>query len=810
MKISYNWLKDFINTDLPTDKVSEILTDIGLEVEGTEVVGVQEEDLKNFVVGEVISCEKHPNADKLKVTKVDLGNGNVEQIVCGAPNVALGQKVPVATSGAIIKDGKGGEFEIKKMKLRGESSNGMICSKKELRLSEDHGGIWEMDSDLVPGTPLADIIDTTSDTVFEIGLTPNRADAMSHFGVARDLYAALKNRKLSAEKINKNFKKVPTSKVANPISVEILDMKNCPRYAGISMKNVKVAESPKWLQDRLKVIGLSPLNNVVDVTNYVLHSLGQPMHAFDADKIKGNKINVQSGVYKDAQFTTLDKVDRKLAGTELLICDTENPIAIGGVMGGLDSSVTAKTTNIFLESAYFDPVSVRKTSKAHHINSDSSFRFERGIDPNITIKALEMAVELISELANAEVVGEVIDHYPTPIKNHKAILNYRKIDSLIGERLHRETIKEILNSLEIEILTETNDILELEIPAYRVDVQREADLIEEIMRIYGFNKIGNPEKLSVAIVPGNGFPEDTIENTMANMLVDQGFYEAMNLSMHKDDYNKWLDLEDEKSVDIINSLSADLTVMRRSLLPGLLENVDYNIKRKKDQIKLFELGKSYQKIDGEFHETKTLGIVIAGNWNKESWTTKREKVSFLQLSGLINQILRRLKVTGVQLEAAQTSYEENGIDYLVNGQKIAHLSKISKKVLKKFDIDQEVLYAEIYVKDVIKLVQQQAKLKYHAISKFPMVRRDLALLLDKEVTYQEIENLVKKTDDNLIKNVNLFDVYEGDRLPAGKKSYAISINLQDENKTMNDKQIDKLMKKVVNSLKQELKAELRT
>lgn len=810
MKISYNWLKDYIKTDLSIENISEILTDIGLEVEGTESVGIHPDDLKNFVVGEIVSCEKHPNADKLKVTKVDLGQGNVQQIVCGAPNVALGQKVPVATSGAIIKDGKGNEFLIKEVKLRGETSNGMICSKKELRISEDHDGIWEMDKDLVPGTPLENVIDTKTDTVFEIGLTPNRADAMSHYGVARDLYAALKSRNLNAEKTNLIKREIKPGKEENPIQIEVLDQEKCPRYAGVYMKNVHVAASPTWLQDRLRAIGLSPVNNVVDITNYVLHSLGQPMHAFDADKIKGNKIIVKSDSFAALKFSTLDKTERNLEGNELLICDEEKPLAIGGVMGGLDSSVVDATQNIFLESAYFEPITVRKSSKHHNINSDSSFRFERGIDPNMTIHALEMAVHLISEIANGQVVGSVIDHYPQPIKHHSAILYFKNIDSLIGERLHRDKIKEILKSLEIEILTSNYDILEVEIPAYRVDVRREADLIEEILRIYGFNRIGNPEKLSIAMVPGHGFPQDNIENNIAEMLVHQGFYEAMNLSMYKKEYNDWLNFDETTSVDIINSLSSDLAVMRRSILPGLLENVDFNIKRKNDGIKLFELGKTYQKIEGEFQETKTLGIVIAGNWNQESWNQKQEKVDILQLKGTLEQILRRLKIQDYQLDLNPTTYEDNGIDYNLQENKIAHLAKLSSTLLKKFDIDKEVYYAEIYLTPVLDNLIQSNKLQHQLISKFPSVRRDLALLLDAQITYQDIKNLVIKSNDVLVKNVNLFDVYEGDKLPEGKKSYAISIHLQDENKTMTDKQIDQAMNKIISSLKKELNAELRS
>ena len=809
MKISYNWLKNFIKTDLPLTEVTAILTDIGLEVEGTHTTGISEADLENFVVGEVLTCQKHPNADKLSLTTVDLGNGEVKQIVCGAPNVAKGQKVPVAKIGAKIKDGKGGSFEIKKAKLRGEESNGMICSKKELRLSEDHSGIWEMDAALIPGTPISEVIENSEDTMIEIGLTPNRSDAMSHFGVARDLFAALQSRNIPVEKTALNFAEIAENDIPNPISVEIEDYENCPRYAGVSMKNVQVKPSPIWLQNVLKTIGLSPKNNIVDITNYILHGFGQPMHAFDASKIAGNKIIVKSGDFKDFTFVTLDKAERKLSGNELLICDTEKPIAIGGVMGGLDSSVTENTTEIFLESAYFKPVSVRKTSKFHGINSDSSFRFERGIDPDFTINALKIAVQMIQDLTGGEVVGKVIDEYPDKIKNHIATYNFEKANKLIGYSLEKEKIKDILHLLEIKILAENQDELQLEIPAYRVDVQRQADLIEEILRIYGFNEIPNPEKMALALVPGEGFIEDDIEQKLAETLVLHGFNEAMNLSMHKKEYNDWLNFDNEKNIEILNSLSGDLAEMRRSLLPGLLENVDFNLKRKKENIKLFELGNSYHKISDGFQENRMLSMIVCGNQTEENWQIKSERVNISWFKGVLDQIFKKFGFSDISVSEYHSNFDAYGIKFNAGNLDIAHLYNIPQKILKKFDIDVQVIFAEINLTEFKNYVKQHKGTKFREISAYPEVRRDLALLLDKDKMYSEVEKIVKNSDTTLIKKVNLFDVYEGDKLPDSKKSYAISIHLQDKDKTMNDKQIDAIMNKIIRNLEKEIQAELR-
>ena len=810
MKISFNWLQDYIQTDLPLEKITEILTDIGLEVEGTAQVGISDEDLENFIVGEVLTCMAHPNADKLKLTTVDAGNGEILQIVCGAPNVAEGQKVPVAKIGAIIRDDKGGEFTIKKAKLRGESSHGMICSKKELRLSNDHEGIWVMDANLSAGTPLANVINTTSDTVIEIGLTPNRADAMSHFGVARDLYVALKSRNLNVQSKFPQFSAIATSSEKNPFAVELVDTTNCLRYAGIYMKDVVVGESPLWLQNRLKTIGLSPKNIIVDITNYILHGLGQPMHAFDADKIADNTIIVKSGEYGQTKLNTLDKIERELRGDELLICDTQKPIAIGGVMGGLDTAVTDQTTNIFLESAYFNPVSVRKTSKNHNINSDSSFRFERGIDPNITIQALQMAVAMISDLAGGKVVGNLIDLYPKPISNQNIVLHYRNVDKLLGERLHREKIKEILQLLEIDIIHETPELLELDVTAYRVDVLREADLIEEILRIYGFNTIQNPEKMSMALVSGDGFEDHFIENTLAENLVSLGFFEAMNMSMYKKQYNDWLHFNDSTSINILNSLSGDLAVMRRSLLPGLLENLDFNLKRKKENIKLFELGNSYESTKDGYSENRTLAITLTGNQKDESWQSKPQKVDFSYARGVLNHLFEKFGLKKLKINEAENSYNSQSLQFSINQNIVAQLNKIPSDLLQQFDIEQEVIFIEIYLTEFKKAFQESKGTKFIDLPKFPAVRRDLALLLDKNITYQTVEDIVMKSDADFIQKVNLFDVYEGDKLPMNKKSYAINIQMQDADKTMNDKQIDAIINKVVSRLEKEVNAELRT
>ncbi|MCK0204439.1 phenylalanine--tRNA ligase subunit beta [Ornithobacterium rhinotracheale] len=808
MKISHQWLSDFLKTDLNVEKVSAILTDTGLEVEGVEKTGVAKEDLEGFVVGKVLTCEQHPNADKLKVTTVDLGNGNIQQIVCGAPNIAAGQNVPVATVGTVIKDDKGNSFTIKKAKLRGEESNGMICSQKELRISEDNSGIWVMDESLVAGTPLSEIIEESVDYVYEIGLTANRADAMSHFGVARDAYAAMKSKKLNASFEQPNTELEINSKEKSPIEVKVEDAELCPRYAGIYIKGVKVAPSPQWLQQRLKAIGLSPKNNLVDATNYVLHGLGQPMHAFDADKIAGNTIIVKKAT-EGEKFTTLDEVERTLSGDDLMICNANEPMCIAGVMGGKDSAVSETTQNIFLESAYFNPVSVRKTAKSQTINSDSSFRFERGIDPNYCVKALHFAVKLIQEIAGGEVVGQIIDVYPTPIEGFDVLLQYRNVERILGERLHREKIKEILELLDIEIISETDGTLELKVPAYRVDVQREIDVIEDILRIYGYNNIQINEKVSSSIVAGEGFLDHKVSEGISDLLITHGFNEAMNLSMYKKEYNDWLGFSEENSVTLINSLSQDVSTMRRSLLPSLLSNLDYNIKRRNSNIKLFEFGKSYRVENGKYIETPHLALAVTGDVAGENWHEKSRSVSFFYLKGVVEQILEKFKAQNTKGAELKKDYFTYALNYLLNEESLVYVAEVNKDLLKKFDIDQPVFYAEFSMEAFYKNYEENKGMKFKSLPKFPSVRRDLALLLNTDTSYEAVKECVEACDTTHIKDVNLFDVYQGDKLPEDKKSYAISLQLQDEEKTMNDKQIDAIMKKVIKVLQDKLNAELR-
>ncbi|MCK0201191.1 phenylalanine--tRNA ligase subunit beta [Ornithobacterium rhinotracheale] len=808
MKISHQLLSDFLKTDLNVEKVSAILTDTGLEVEGVEKTGVAKEDLEGFVVGKVLTCEQHPNADKLKVTTVDLGNGNIQQIVCGAPNIAAGQNVPVATVGTVIKDDKGNSFTIKKAKLRGEESNGMICSQKELRISEDNSGIWVMDESLVAGTPLSEIIEESVDYVYEIGLTANRADAMSHFGVARDAYAAMKSKKLNASFEQPNTELEISSKEKSPIEVKVEDAELCPRYAGIYIKGVKVAPSPQWLQQRLKAIGLSPKNNLVDATNYVLHGLGQPMHAFDADKIAGNTIIVKKAI-EGEKFTTLDEVERTLSGDDLMICNANEPMCIAGVMGGKDSAVSETTQNIFLESAYFNPVSVRKTAKSQTINSDSSFRFERGIDPNYCVKALHFAVKLIQEIAGGEVVGQIIDVYPTPIEGFDVLLQYRNVERILGERLHREKIKEILELLDIEIISETDGTLELKVPAYRVDVQREIDVIEDILRIYGYNNIQINEKVSSSIVAGEGFLDHKVSEGISDLLITHGFNEAMNLSMYKKEYNDWLGFSEKNSVTLINSLSQDVSTMRRSLLPSLLSNLDYNIKRRNSNIKLFEFGKSYRVENGKYIETPHLALAVTGDVAGENWHEKSRSVSFFYLKGVVEQILEKFKAQNTKGAELKKDYFTYALNYLLNEESLVYVAEVNKDLLKKFDIDQPVFYAEFGMEAFYKNYEENKGMKFKSLPKFPSVRRDLALLLNTDTSYEAVKECVEACDTTHIKDVNLFDVYQGDKLPEGKKSYAISLQLQDEEKTMNDKQIDAIMKKVIKVLQDKLNAELR-
>jgi len=808
MKISYNWLKTYIDTNISLEEISATLTSTGLEVEGVEQIGGAKKYLDTVLVGKVLSAVPHPNADKLKVTKIDLGDGKETQIVCGAPNVAEGQNVPVATVGTILPSTEG-EFKIKKAKIRGEESFGMICSEVELGIGTDHSGILVLSDDLKPGTPASQLFGNDEiDHEIEIGLTPNRADAMSHFGVARDLYAALKTRNTDATFKNYDVSDYPTSDFGkNPISIEVKDTEAAPRYAGVYLKNIKVKESPDWLKNRLKVIGLSPINNVVDITNYILHDLGQPLHVFDADKIEGNKVIVQK-LAGGTKFTTLDGVERELKGHELMICDENKPMCIAGVFGGQYSGVSDATTNIFLEAAYFEPVTIRKGAKTHALNTDASFRFERGIDPNTTVDALKKAVLMLVEIADAEIASNIEDVYPNPIQNFNVKLRLKKVIELLGVEIAEDKIKSILENLEIKILSENDGVLDLEVPAYRVDVQRDVDLIEDILRIYGYDNIEIPSKFSFSYIPNQKVSPDKIEDFIARQLTSFGFNEAMNNSLTKREYQDIFFYPEGESVAMLNPLSADLAVMRRTLLNGLLENVAFNVNRRNTDVKLFEFGKIYRKLNEVYEEKKCLGIVLSGNFNNESWTGNIRKASFSDLKGLVKQIFVRLNIHVTDELAAKDDNFLDGIEFISGNKSLGKLGIISKKLAKAIGVNQDTFFAQLDWETIVKLANKN-DLKYKEISKFPGSRRDLALLLDSTVKYEDLYKATKEVKSNLLKGVNLFDVYEGDKLPAGKKSYALSFVIQDENKTLSDQEIDQLMNKLIKLYQDKFSAELR-
>ena len=799
MKISNNWLKDYIKTDLSSEKIGAFLTDIGLEVEGIEKYESVKGSLEGIVVGKVLTCEQHPNADKLKITTVEVGSGKILNIVCGAPNVAAGQTVPVAVVGTKIYDKKGSFFEIAKAKIRGEVSEGMICAEDELGLSDDHGGIMVLDEETYKiGEPFAKYFSLTNDEVYEIGLTPNRTDAMSHYGVARDLQAFLSNNGVKSE-----FEKISTAIVntegEHGFELEVEDSALCPRYIGAIIENVKIAPSPAWLQDRLKAIGLSPINNVVDITNYILHSHGQPLHAFDADKLSGKKVKV--GVNEaGTKFTTLDGIERTLNGSEIIIKDGNNqPMCIAGVFGGSESGVSEETKTIFLESAYFNPVAIRKAAKSHGLNTDASFRFERGVDPNNTRTAITQAIKLIEEITGGKKIGSLLEHYPNKIEDAKIIFRYSKLDQILGVKIHREKIKEILKSLEIKAVNDIADGLELAVPAYRADVTREIDVIEEILRIYGYNKVDAPQKISFTPVKLSFDDQDALENSWARTLQSNGFNEVMNNSLTsvKDETN---------AVKLLNPLSKELTFMRKSLLEGLLENTIYNINRKNQDIKFFELGKIYHKKE-KYEERKQLAILISGRTYSENWLMPKSASDFYMLKAYVKVLFDKLN-----LETEEISLEDDrfgdALEIISKGNTIARLGKVSPKLLKEYDIDQDCFYAEIETETVQKL-RSKENFKFVDIPKFNKIRRDLALLVDKNVNYAELYKLAKKNPSKYLKNINLFDVYEGKNLPEGKKSYALSFELLNEEKTLEDKDITEVMDSLIKNFKKEFNAELR-
>lgn len=808
MKISYNWIKQFLKIDWTPEQTSELLTDLGLEVEGLDTYQSVKGGLEGVVVGEVLTCEQHSNADKLKVTTVNIGADEPLQIVCGAPNVAAGQKVPVATIGTTLYTEAGEAWTIKKGKIRGEESFGMICAEDELGLGKSHDGIMVLPEHTVVGTLAVDIFDIENDHVFEIGLTPNRADAMSHFGTARDLKAGLEHKDVKLELITPSVSKFHVENRTLKIDVDVADKELAPRYCGVTISGVSVSESPEWIQHRLKAIGLSPINNIVDVTNYVLHELGQPLHAFDANYIKDNKIEVKT-LEQGTKFTTLDGVERELHEEDLMICDSEKPLCIAGVFGGLDSGVSEKTTNIFLESAYFNPVSVRKTAKRHALNTDASFRFERGIDPNITEYALKRAALLIQEVAGGEITSDVSDAYPTKIEDFQVHITFDKVTKLIGQEIPKETIKGILSSLDIKVNNVTETGLGLTIPAYRNDVQREADVIEEILRVFGYNNIETTKKLNASISNSSKFEDYKLQNVIGSQLVSQGFYEIMANSLTNPNYITLSEnLKEEHNITMLNPLSNDLSVMRQSLLFSGLEAISYNINRKRSDLQFFEFGKTYHNYNETREENKHLTVFITGNDIKENWSRQSRKNSFFNLKGIIESVLNRLGINRYRATSVKNDLFSEGIQYSQGKTVLVDFGIVKSKVTKHFDIAQEVLFADFNWDNIIEVAKHN-KIKFTAIPKYPEVRRDFALLLDSNVTFEEINTIAKQTEKQLLKSVNLFDVYQGRKLPKGKKSYAVSFTFQDKNKTLTDKVVDKVMSKLQSNFENKLGAELR-
>ena len=808
MKISYNWLKQFIKVDWDAKKTGNLLTDLGLEIEGIEAFESVIGGLKGIVVGHVLECDQHPNADRLKVTSVDIGNGEVVQIVCGAPNVAKGQKVPVATIGTVLYDEDGNPSKIKKGKIRGEESYGMICAEDELGLGKSHDGIMILDKNIVAGTLGSDIFEIENDQVFEIGLTPNRADAMSHLGVARDLKAGLVRNELLLELITPSNSSFRVENRTHKIDVQVKDTNLAPRYCGVTISGIKVKESPKWIQNRLKSIGLVPINNIVDATNYVLHELGQPLHAFDSGKISGDKIIVKTAA-KGTKFITLDGIERELHKDDLMICDAEKPMCIAGVFGGIESGVTESTENIFLESAYFNPISIRKTAKRHSLNTDASFRFERGIDPNLTEYALMRAALLIKEIAGGKITSDVVDIYPKKIEDHQVFLNFDNASSLIGEEIPKEIIKEILTSLDIKINNVTEAGLGMTIPAYRNDVTREADVIEEILRVYGYNNIKFTEKLNASISANELIEDYQIQNKIGNQLTALGFHEMMGNSLTSP---KHIDLtkalKQEHNVEMLNPLSNDLSVMRQSMLFNALEALSFNSNRKISDLKLFEFGKTYHQYNAGRQEPKHLSLLVSGLKNDENWTLASSKSTFFYLKGFVISILDRLGIANYSENGTKNEEFSEGLSFSKNGKLLVDFGIINKSITAAFGIDAETFYADFKWDEVLEEIATD-NFKLKAIPKFPKVKRDLALLIDKSVTFDSLKETAQKTEKQLLKNINLFDVYTGSKLPEGKKSYALSFTLQDEKRTLTDKQIDKIMKKLQQNFESEFGASLR-
>ena len=820
MEISYKWLKEYIDFDLTPQETADALTSCGLEVDALEEVQTIKGGLKGLFVGKVLTCEMHPNSDHLHITTVDLGKGEPQQIVCGAPNVAAGQKVIVADLGCVLYDGDK-EFVIKKSKLRGVESNGMICAEDEIGVGESHDGIIVLPEDAPVGQPAAEYYHLESDWVIEIDITANRSDALSHWGVARDLYAWLKRNGHETSLHRPDCTEFTVDNNDLPIDVEIENTEACKRYACVSITGCEVKESPEWLQNKLKVIGLRPINNIVDITNYVMMAYGQPMHCFDADMVTGHKIVVRTQP-EGTKFVTLDGEEHTLGEHDLSICNAEEPMCIAGIFGGKGSGTYDTTTNVVLESAYFHPTWIRKSARRHGLSTDASYRFERGIDPNGTIYALKQAAILCKQLAGGKVSMEIKDVYPNPMADARVQLDYEYVDRLIGKEIGHDMIKAIVESLEMKVVEETAEGLLLDVPAYRVDVQRPCDVVEDILRIYGYNNVEIPTQLKSSLtILGEADKTYHLQNVIGEQLVGCGFREILNNSLTKTSYYTELNkYTEETTVKVMNPLSSDLGVMRQSLLFGGLESICRNVNHKMPNLRFFEFGNCYhyspeKKNDEDpikaYTEEMHLGMWITGKRVEGSWTHPDEQSSFYELKGYVLNIVKRLGVNPGIMVCEHSDNNVFGKALVLKtraGKVLCEMGTVCHKILKKMDISQDVFYADLNWDNLMRAIKKNETL-YHDISKFPSVSRDLALLIDKSVQFEQIEQIARQTEKKLLKSVELFDVYEGKNLPAGKKSYAVNFILQDESKTLTDKQIDAIMTKLINNLKQKLGAELR-
>ncbi|REJ81666.1 MAG: phenylalanine--tRNA ligase subunit beta [Bacteroidetes bacterium] len=810
MKISYNWLKNYLPAELSPEKIAELLTNCGLEVESVEQFESHKGGLAGIVVGEVISCERHPNADKLSLTSVSIGGTAPLRIVCGAPNVAAGQKVIVATPGTKLYPVDGEPFEIRKSKIRGESSEGMICAEDEIGLGSSHDGIMVLPQDTRVGMTAAEYFGVEHDVVFEIGLTPNRADAASHYGVARDLRAAMFAESLAVPELSlpsvDGFKATENSP---PVIVSVLDFDACPRYSGLTIEGISVKDSPAWLQNRLRSVGLNPINNIVDITNFVMLECGQPLHAFDADKIEGGKVIVRMADPSE-KFTTLDEVERSMFPEDLMICSETRPMCIAGVFGGLNSGISINTKNVFLESACFNPDFIRKTGKRHGLKTDASFRFERGTDPEMTIYALRRAALLITEIAGGKITGQELDLYPEPVEHKEISLSFNYLDSFIGESIERSRIVEILKHLEIKVLSFEGDRVSLKVPPFKVDVIRPVDIAEEILRIHGYNRIAIPQKLSSSLPSVKGLDRDKLQNKVSDYLSSNGFLEMLNNSLGKSQLAELSGISQDAVIKIMNPLSQDLDSLRWDMLFSGLSSVEYNRNRKNPDLRLYEFGKVYSISEGKRQENYRLAVFLSGRKADVTWTGDKSAVNFFFLKSFIENILSLVKVDihSLKQEDVSDSRFSYGLQLKSGDEVVLSYGLVRKQILRNFDITNEVFFADINWDQLIR-ISGKIPVRVSELSKFPSVRRDLSMLINSNVSFSDITSVAGKTERKILKDVNLFDVYQGDKLEKNKKSYAVSFILQNDQQTLTDKEIDKVMEKLMTAFEKELGAQIR-